>query len=255
MPSWRVHRTILSQALREVSGELRALGEKFEEGLYRGVVEPDEVPDGVVKARMGRRRTYFYIGHAKHHTVDETLINYYYNLALYYARRGRVLLSGVALGRAIHYAQDGSVKTRRFLILDEHERVEKEIEEALKSFEEGAWKYRRGAESSKKASTQGLEALCIAYEKTSRILKSFLAELTKPVDVEELRKRVQMIRGVKAGIAIASILVTLAAGNFLALAIAMLMSIVIALYRPKTYYEAMRAGLMVLKPYGFEPAY
>ena len=109
MPSWRVHRTILSQALREVSGELRALGAKFEEGLYRGGVEPDEVPDGVVKARMGRRRTYFYIGHAKHHTVDETLINYYYDLALYYARRGRVLLSGVALGRAIHYAQDGSV--------------------------------------------------------------------------------------------------------------------------------------------------
>jgi len=64
-----------------------------------------------------------------------------------------------------------------------------------------------------------------------------------------------MIRGAKGGIAIASILVTLAVGNFLALAIAMLMSIVVALYRPKTYYEAMRAGLMVLKPYGFEPAY
>jgi len=260
MPSWRVHRTVLSQALREVSEELGALGERFVKGLYKGVVEPDKVSDKAVKikvriTRSGRVRVRSYRGYAKHHTVDESLIEYYYNLALYHARRRNAFLSGVALGRAIHYAQDGSVETKRFPVLNVHDRVEEEIEEAIKSFGGDVWKLCRSTKLGREASTQGLEALCVAYEKTSRLLKNFFTELAEPVDVKELRRKVRMIRIAKIWIAVTVAIVAVATVGVSGLVIAIPICIATALYRPKTYYEAMKAGLMVLKPYSFEPAY
>jgi hypothetical protein len=259
VPSWRVHKVVLSQALHEVSGELGSLRREFVEGLFRGVVEPDEVPDKAVRSRVrvarGGVRVYSYEGYAKHHAVDNALVKYYYNLALYYARRENQFLSGVALGRAIHYAQDGSIKTRRLLVLDVHDRVERGVEEAVKSIGRDVWRLCRDVKLSKEASTQGLEALCIAFRKTCELLKNFHTELAKPVDVKRLRKRVWAIRFTKAAIATAAILIALAIESILVLALAIIISIGIAYYRPKTYYEAMKAGLMILKPYSYKPAY
>jgi hypothetical protein len=250
------------QALRDV---LRGLGLQsidgsFLEGLFRGVVEPDEVPDRVVTyvlrfGRGGDIRIGKKISYAKHHTVDEALVRYYYDLALFYARRGDMKLSGVALGRAIHYAQDGAVKTRKLMVLDVHEDVEKRISEAIKSLGQEVFKLCRGVELGKKSSSNALEALCIAYSRTLNILRNFFTELMQRPDIERLRRGVWMWRAGKALAMVAAVMAPLVLGSVEALAITLPTAIGLALYTPQTYYQAMRAGIMITKPRGYHTAY
>ncbi|MEM4570942.1 MAG: hypothetical protein QXE66_06510, partial [Desulfurococcaceae archaeon] len=75
----------------------------------------------------------------------------------------------------------------------------------------------------------------------------------KPVDVSELKRRVRRIRLAKALIASASALLTAVSPSLTALTLPIIC--ITLLFRPKTYYEAMRAGLMLLRPIGVKPAY
>jgi len=257
MPSWDIHRLILLQALQDVCREfiLDSLGREFLDGLYRGIVEPDKKPDKVVRYRFkGRGRVSVRVGYAKHHTVDKTLVSYYYHLALYYARKENRMLSGLALGRAIHYAQDSSVKTKKYLVIDIHEEVEEELEDLAKNLGEDIQELCRDIELDEKPS-KGIEALCISYEQTIEILKNFFTELRESIDVEEMLKRIWIARILKTITALALAATPLLLNIYGALFFTIPIAIGVALYRPRIYYEAMKAGIMVLKPYSYETVY
>jgi len=258
MPSWRVHRRLLSHALRAVSAdELKALGGEFMRGVFIGVVEPDEVPDKVTKLTVSvSRRGYTKVrtrkSYVRHHTADTALIEYYYNLALYYARRGRNRLAGVALGRAIHYAQDSAVRTKKYLIFNVHDDVEKVMDSVLLATGGSLHSLCRNVD--KESSADAVEALCIAFKKTLAILTSFFRELSTPVDVEKLRKRVLKIRIAKACVALAGFATAVILQSWLVYGLSLIVAIALALYKPRTYIEAMKAGLMVVKPTDLLPA-
>uniref|UniRef100_A0A7C5XLG4 Uncharacterized protein n=1 Tax=Ignisphaera aggregans TaxID=334771 RepID=A0A7C5XLG4_9CREN len=261
MPSWSIHRLILSQALQDVCREfsLDSLDREFLKGLYRGVVEPDKVPDRVVKYRLriGRSsRVRVSTGYAKHHTVDKTLISYYYHLALYYARRENKMLSGLALGRAIHYAQDGAIKTRKYLLVDVHDEVEKELEILAKSLREDIQELCRDMKLDKKSSsTQDIEALCISYTQTIELLKNFFIELKQSIDIKKLWKIIWIARILKTITALTLITIPLLLNTYEALFFIIPITIGVALYRPRIYYEAMKTGVMILKPYNYKTVY
>ena len=263
MPSWSIHRLVLSQALQVVCRELGldGLDREFLKSLYRGVVEPDKVPDRVVKYRLrigrsSRVKVSTRIGYAKHHTVDKTLISYYYHLALYYARKENKMLSGLALGRAIHYAQDSAIKTRKYLLVDIHDKVEKELEALTKKLKEDIQELCRDVKLDRKSSsTQDIDALCIGYTQTIEILKNFFTELKQSIDIKKLWKRIWVTRTLKTIVALTLIAIPPLLNIYEALIITIPIAIGVALYRPKLYYEAMKSGIMILKPYSYKTAY
>uniref|UniRef100_A0A7J3QF04 Uncharacterized protein n=1 Tax=Ignisphaera aggregans TaxID=334771 RepID=A0A7J3QF04_9CREN len=263
MPSWSIHRLVLSQALQDVCRELSldSLDREFLKSLYRGVVEPDKVPDRVVRYRLrigrsSRVKISTRIGYAKHHTVDKTLISYYYYLALYYARRENKMLSGLALGRAIHYAQDSAIKTRKYMLVDVHNEVEKELEALTKNLRKDIQELCRDLKLDKRSSsTQDIEALCISYTQTIEILKNFFIELKQSIDIKKLWKRIWITRTLKTITALTLITTPLLLNIYEALVFTIPIAVGIALYRPRLYYEAMKTGIMVLKPYNYKTAY
>ncbi len=95
---------------------------EFLDGLEAGIKETDIVNDYVV--RGGRKRSYRYRvrHHSKNHSGPNVgVIDYYYCLALYYWRNKCLYDSGRALGRALHYLQDGAMdikeSTHRYMEL------------------------------------------------------------------------------------------------------------------------------------------
>lgn len=134
MPGEDVHKVILDTALQEVP-EVTRLSKEFLDGLYRGVVEPDKLVDEVkvCRSREGRGKEVREVcsrGIAKHHGDDEVverLINYYL-LSLYHYRRRDPHLSGITLGRALHYIQDSSFM---YAGVGEHKVQEERMEEVI----------------------------------------------------------------------------------------------------------------------------
>jgi len=181
MPGEDVHKALLDVALHRVP-EVVELGKEFLEGLYRGVVEPDKVLDTT------------FSGHPiKHHAENSDLINYYYLLSLYHYRRGDRYVSGICLGRALHYIHDSSIIYREEA---EHAR----IEHGMKKLVKGGVDVQKLCNTSSTAEqhTKAVEAFCTAYKRSVDMLKSFAEEISKPIDVEEVRKRYRRARLQKA---------------------------------------------------------
>ncbi|MEM4500946.1 MAG: hypothetical protein QW230_03030 [Thermofilum sp.] len=251
MPSLNVHRSITEAAIAKLGVELQ---KEFSSGLLEGVADPDKVPDRELKPRVtarGRVRTY--VGYAKHHGPSRNLVEYYFNLSLYHLRRGDGFKAGFMLGRALHYVQDGALSRRRYFVLDVHDREEEVMKELAKSPQHVEETCRTVNVSGKRGSSRAAEALCIALRESVDLLTRFTKESNKPVDVSELKRRVRRIRLAKALIASASALLTAVSPSLTALTLPIIC--ITLLFRPKTYYEAMRAGLMLLRPIGVKPAY
>lgn len=251
MPSWSAHRNITLAALTELG---RALNEELLEHLLEGVVDPDRVPDGEVRLRLTKSGwVAASVRHAAHHGYSNELVEYYFNLSLYYLRRSEPRKAMVMLGRALHYAQDGALARRRYLVLDVHD-AEEEVMNKLAEAPQRVVELCRGTVAERRRrSPRGREALCIALERSKTILRRFMEESSRPVDARTLRRRVLKIRLVKVLAALISLSLSLLGPSLAVLAV--FICAVAYAYRPGTYYEAMRAGLMVVKPFGYKPAY
>ena len=64
-----------------------------------------------------------------------------------------------------------------------------------------------------------------------------------------------MWRAGKALAIVVAVVAPLVLGSVEALAITLPIAIGLALYTPQTYYQAMRAGIMITKPRGYHTAY
>ncbi|MEM0458952.1 MAG: hypothetical protein QXZ31_03715 [Thermofilaceae archaeon] len=251
MPAASAHRVIVEAAIAELGAELP---KELLSGLLEGIVDPDAVPDREAKLRItSRGRVSTRLGYAKHHSTSRVLVDYYFNLSLYNLRRGNEHGAGFMLGRALHYVQDGALSRRRYLVLDVHDEEEKAVNMLAKSAQRVEEVCKAVDVSSRRASSRAEEALCIALRETASLLKRFIEESTRPVNVAELKRRVTKIRLVKALLVLALAFFAYTLPQLIA--VSLLATPAIIFYRPKTYYEAMRAGLMVLKPYGTKPAY
>jgi hypothetical protein len=181
MPGEDVHKALLDIALHRVP-EVVGLGKEFLEGLYRGVVEPDKVLDTT------------FGGHPiKHHAENNALINYYYLLSLYHYRRGDPYVAGICLGRALHYVHDSAIMYREEA---EHARIEHDMKKLVKNGVD----VQRLCNTSSTAGqqTKAVEAFCTAYRRSVDMLKSFAEEISKPINIEEVRKRYRRARLLKA---------------------------------------------------------
>jgi len=111
MPGEEVHKAILDAILHDVP-EVMRFGKEFLDGLYRGVVELDKVPDEVEVCRGKDEKRRCSKKPAEHHGGNDEVVNklieYYYLLSLYYYKRNDPYLSGIAFGRTLHYIHDSS---------------------------------------------------------------------------------------------------------------------------------------------------
>jgi len=98
---WSVHRYVAAKVL----GRSEPLF--FRIGVLHGVVEPDRRPDYVVKPRFQILPHHLCTGALGR--VQREIVKYYVDLAVYYYATGRLYRAGVALGRALHYVQDGVI--------------------------------------------------------------------------------------------------------------------------------------------------
>lgn len=255
MPSWSAHRGITLAALSELGGS--ALSAELVEYLLEGVVDPDRVPDRESRLRLSRRGSVTAsMSYARHHEYQRDLIEYYFNLALYYYRRGDRKKSMLMLGRSLHYAQDGSLSRKRLLVIDVHDAEEDVMNRLAENPQRVLDLCREVAVEGKEVSSRGDEAVCIAVEKTKSTLKRFNEELGKAVNVKALEKKVMKIRLLKGLSALALITLALANPfNPLLVGAASIACTIAYAYKPKTYYEAMRAGLMIVKPLGYKLAH
>ena len=156
MPSWHVHRAL---ALYVSAG----LSEKAVKGLLDGVVEPDVVADRKVVRRRRRCR----IVNVHHHAgAPWDLMEYYFNFACSYRARGDLYMAGVALGRALHYIHDGTVKATG----DVHDEIEREMGKLIEKLP-GLCKDEVAKRSSKAA-----EAPCSTYLQSRRPIERFMTE-------------------------------------------------------------------------------
>ncbi|MEM4605297.1 MAG: hypothetical protein QXR68_08155 [Pyrobaculum sp.] len=240
MPTWQTHRrlAILAAGAVGVGGELLR-------GLLAGVVEPDVARD---RERVcGKRRCYY--RDVRHHGgYLDKLVEYYYNLACFYKSRGDLYRAGVALGRAMHYLHDDSVKTRKWAIFDVHDEVEKGMEYVSPNCD--AVVARR--------STNPEEAFCLALRRSVELLKRFVEEPV--VDLDTARRLLWRGRWKKASAYLAAWLPTLltavaSSAYFPFFFIASIIATYILLsWTPWEYTVAMRAGLEIFKPDDYETA-
>ncbi|MEM0027822.1 MAG: hypothetical protein QXD38_07865 [Ignisphaera sp.] len=264
MPSWSIHRLITSSVVDEVRRLGYSCSEEFLRGVYEGVVDPDRSPDIESVTRVRVRRGKLYIReqktYARHHGASKSIIDYYYNLSLYYARRGDLCKSGFMLGRALHYAQDYPLKRRKWLILDIHEKLEGEIEEIAddvinKGFCRDSEDVAKDVKKILKQSTKPEQVLCTSYRASKAMIMQYLNELREEVDKKKLAKAVRTVKTVKWLSGLVLWTATFALHSPTLLLFTIFASIFIAMYRPSIYYKAMRAGLMIVKPVGTKPAY
>ena len=238
MPSWRVHRALALLVSAGLPGDVVR-------GLLEGVVEPDVVGDGEVRCR-GRRCRAVRIRH--HAGVPRSLVEYYFNLACFYRARGELHAAGRALGRALHYIHDGAVKTKRWLVVDVHDKVEEEIEGLVEALPEAC----KGVAA--RRSNRAVEAMCYAYLESRRLVERFMSEPLLPQ--EEALRVLWRGRVKRWGLAAASFcagVAGLAAGLPLAL-FWFLAAAAFSMWRPGEYVAAMRGGVTCLKPRGYAPA-
>lgn len=251
MPSWKVHRNVTEAAIVRLGVELPR---ELLRGILEGVVDPDRVPDREVKLRLTRRgEVRASMRYATHHSPSNAFIWYYFNLSLYHLRRGDEFKAGFMLGRALHYIQDGALSRRRYLVLDVHDREEEEIDRLATTSQSIEELCRTVDVSGKRRSSRAAEALCIALRESVNLFNRFADESRKPVDIPRLRRRVRRIRFAKALVIIASTLPVIVYPPFAIVTLLIVCATIF--FRPKTYYEAMKAGLMILKPTGVRTAY
>lgn len=258
MPPWKVHNKITMAAIDSLRKELpTGLSRWFLNGIFEGIVDPDKTPDKEFRVSKRRGKTRIYTAYVAHHYPSRALIEYYFNLSLYYIKRwGYEFEAGFMLGRALHYAQDGAFSKKRYLILDVHDREEEIMNRLVASSQSIGEFCKTVFVGNKRRSSKAEEAICIGLRESTNLLRRFIEEYNKTFDIPKLIRKIKMIRLTKALILIALILS--AVMYQLPLMFFLLFPPIacgIILYRPKTYYEAMRAGLMIVRPYGYEPVY
>jgi hypothetical protein len=191
VPGEDAHRFILDVALHGVP-EVRRLGSSFLEGLYRGVVEPDKVVDEVEVCRDSVEREACKREPIKHYTDSEylkELIDYYHLLSIYYYRGGDLYLSGIALGRALHYVHD---RTFAYIGVGERDVQEERMREIIgRGVDIGD--LCRDADIKSKTDNQ-VEPLCTMYKRSIDMLRQFIGEISKTLTSEEI-ERLKKYRG------------------------------------------------------------
>ncbi|WP_333639305.1 hypothetical protein [Pyrobaculum aerophilum] len=236
MPSWATHRRLVALAWPQglPKGDLYR-------GVIKGVVEPDVVSDMLYVKKCGGRKCRWALAPPKHHELQISLVEYYYNLAQYYRARGDLYNAGRALGRALHYIQDGAVKTKKWLILNVHDSLEKEIEGLLNKMPEIC----RGVRAER--SNNPIKALCHAYQQTAALLIRFRDEVVPPDDAVEFYKRGRRkkLALIAAGLVAAVIGLSTYAWLLLAGVVA---AATAATWTPREYILTMRGGYVCLKP-------
>lgn len=160
--------------------------------MYRDIVEPDIVLDRKVR------------GHpVKYHAENKALIDYYYTLALYCYRRGDSFIAGICLGRAMHYIHDGALVYHKEA---DHKRIEYEMKSLIRNSDiqticstaSTTWRY-----------TVAETALCEGYRKSINLLRSFIEEVRRPIDIEGIRKRYKRVKTLKILVTLTLFILTL----------------------------------------------
>lgn len=188
MPGEEVHKAILDAILNDVP-EVMRFGKKFLDGLYGGVVELDKVPDEVKVCRGKDEKRRCSKKPAKHHGGNDEVVNklieYYYLLSLYYYRRNDPYLSGISLGRTLHYIHDSSFV---YTGVAEHDVQE----ERMRKIVTGATNIKDLCKNvdveSKTTSSDVIEPLCIMYRRSVDTLKQFINDISKTPTREEIEE-------------------------------------------------------------------
>lgn len=269
MPQADVHINITKAAMNRSLG----LPSELMDSILEGVLDPDKVPDkwiigewrtpaaleyvqqGESTTSYSHRHKYTIEVPVDHYNVPTRLIEYYFNLSLYHLRRGDRRKAGLMLGRALHYVQDASFKhfMRKSRGVDESARLV-----AVPRDIEALCRYVIVSDKGKYSGAE--ESLCMAYKRSLDLLNRFVREYQKPVNVHEIKSKIRIIRFVKLcafialmmlGLRIIEPLLTIMPLHaFIAVVILMMAFIggIIINIKTKTHYEAMRAGLTILKP-------
>lgn len=264
MPSEIVHVNITKAAMTELRRRPGGtIVEEISEGILKGVVDPDKTPDTcIVVRRPGSHPDFYRDAEARvdHYRPNAPLVDYYLDLSLYHLRKENDRFkAGFMLGRALHYVQDESFKRV----------ISKYSGELATSPERIIDLCRVTFVGGRKESSIPEEAICIALKRSIELLEKFVKEYRKPVDVHELERKLRMMRLMKIiaffalsaliGLKLPDILIQhgmpaqLAA--FIAVFAIIYIGVVIAAFRSGIYREAMRAGMMIIKPRNYEPAY
>ncbi len=156
---WRTHTKVLKLVL-EIAGI--DLDRELIRGLFKGIVEPDTLPDYDIKRKRFVKQ---------HDRSIIKLVKYYLKLAIYLYNRGEIEKAGIALGRAIHYAQDLVLKRRAYIIFDIHDKLEKEIDKYCMKIDRNF--VLNCIEERPRRSNKPEDALCYAISITYRLLKAF----------------------------------------------------------------------------------
>jgi hypothetical protein len=188
VPGEEVHKAILDAILNDVP-EVMRFGKEFLDGLYRGVVEPDKVPDEVEVCRGKDKRRRCSKKPAKHHGGNDEVVNklieYYYLLSLYYYRRNDPYISGISLGRTLHYIHDSSFVYTGVAEHDvQEERMRKIVTEAtnIKDL------CKNVDVEFKTTSSDVIESLCIMYRRSVDTLKQFINDISETPTREEIEE-------------------------------------------------------------------
>jgi hypothetical protein len=188
MPAEEVHRTVLDVASHDVSEVLR-FGKEFLDGLYRGVVEPDKVPDEVEVCRGKDEKRRCSKRPAKHHGDNDEVVNklieYYYLLSLYYYKRNDPYLSGISLGRTLHYIHDSSFV---YTGVAEHNVQEERMRKIVTGNTNIKDLCKNVDVESKTTSSDVIESLCIMYRRSVDTLKQFINDISKTPTREEIEE-------------------------------------------------------------------
>lgn len=251
MPSWEVHRNLTKAAISKLG---ITLNKEIYNGLFEGIIDPDKVPDKVLWTYITKSgRVRISTSYTTHHEPFKNLINYYFNLSLYYLRKGDEFKAGFMLGRALHYIQDGALSKKRYFIFNIHNEEEKIMNEYAKNPQYIEILCKNININNKRKSSKAKEAICIAFKKSMDILNHFIEESKKSVNLYELKKTIRKIRIIKALIITIFTLPIIINPFFNILTFPIIC--IIIFFRPKIYYEAMKAGIIILKPISIEPAY
>lgn len=257
MPSEMVHINITRAAVLESRNRPSGgILDEIIDGIIEGVVDPDRNPDKMI-VHSGYVQTKTNVDHSR---PNIGLVDYYFNLSLYHLRKGNKSKAGFMLGRALHYVQDRSFKASSW----------KYAGELASSPQRILGLCRTAIIGEKKSSSIPEEALCIAFKRSVELLNRFIEEYREPINISELEEKVKRIRTLKAMIwmalsAFAILLIlrlttvlpefSMTLAVFFSFLATIILAAIVAAYQPKTYQKAMRAGLMIIKPANYEPAY
>jgi len=188
VPGEEVHKVILDATLNDVP-EVMRFGKEFLDGLYRGVVELDKVPDEVEVCRGKDEKRRCSKKPAKHHGGNDEVVNklieYYYLLSLYYYKRNDPYISGISLGRTLHYIHDSSFM---YTGVAEHNVQEERMRKIVTGDTNIKDLCRNVDVESKTTSSDVIEPLCIMYRRSVDTLKQFINDVSKTPTREEIEE-------------------------------------------------------------------